>query len=93
VPDRRERHRNRYYDRQGEPINMMQWARRFGADDRQVVETIVGEVRISTVWIGLDHDFSGVGPPLIFETTVFAGPQDQLMDRYSTEAQALAGHD
>jgi hypothetical protein len=59
-----------------------------------------GRKWISTVWIGIDHNFSKVGVPLIFETMVFnrtphgicfGSPMDQL--RYATEEQALHGHD
>jgi hypothetical protein len=28
--------------------------------------------KLSTVWLGIDHNFSRVGPPLIFETMLFA---------------------
>ena len=33
------------------------------------------------------------GTPLIFETMVFGGLNDQDMERYSTEREAMAGHD
>ena len=49
-------------------------------------------MRVSTVWLGIDHQF-GNGPPLIFETMTFRGTHalgDQ--ERYSTEAQAIEGH-
>lgn len=49
--------------------------------------------RVSTVWLGLDHNY-GDGPPILFETMVFgeADWADQDCKRYSTEAEALAGH-
>jgi hypothetical protein len=59
-----------------------------------------GKKWISTVWIGIDHNFSEVGPPLIFETMVFnrtphgicfGSPMAQLL--YSTEEQAFCGHE
>lgn len=57
---------------------------------------IANEVWVSTVFIGLDHAFTG--PPLVFETMVFA-PFDEREDsmnldgeRYSTYAQAERGH-
>jgi len=48
---------------------------------------------LSTVWLGLDRRY-GDGPPLIFETMLFApGTMHELdIDRYATEAEALAGH-
>jgi len=48
--------------------------------------------RISTVFLGIDHNF-GDGPPLLFETMVFGGKLDQEQDRYSTYDEAITGHD
>jgi hypothetical protein len=82
-----------YYDRQGRPIDVTKWTRLFeDADTKIVAKTQVGDAEVSTVWMGLDHGF-GDGPPLIFETLVFGGPLDDEMERYSTEEQALAGHE
>lgn len=49
--------------------------------------------RISTVWLGLDHSY-GDGDPVLFETMVFGGTNDQdnSMWRWGTEEQAMAGH-
>ena len=89
-----------YYNRQGQPIDMMTWAR--SAEDiesKRVAETTVGKLWVSTVWLGLDHAFMG-GPPLIFETMIFPVEGDEVTswseeycDRYSTEDAAKAGHD
>lgn len=82
-----------YYDRSGAPIEMLSWASKIESESYKVVsQTHVGEVLVSTVWLGIDHQF-GDGPPLIFETMVFGGPLDSEQDRYPTEVAALAGHD
>lgn len=51
---------------------------------------------ISTVWLGINHNWSGVGDPIIFETMIFdndiSGPSDLRCERWSNEHQALAGH-
>ena len=49
---------------------------------------------VSTVWLGLDHRFVESPMPLIFETMVFRGKsgRDYDMERYSTEADAIHGH-
>jgi hypothetical protein len=79
-----------------EPVpcyDLMEWGRWFekvGAD-RIVAKTMVGEVRVSTVFLGLDHNWDD-GPPLLFETMVFGGKYDNDMWRYSTWAQAEEGH-
>ena len=89
-----------YYDRQGNPLSLEEWTARLADEGyKRVAETQVGPYWISTVWLGLDHSFAG-GPPLIFETMVFAtspdvsGPGPDLeCRRWSTEAEALAGHE
>jgi len=61
--------------------------------ERTVIDlrTHVSKIMISTVFLGLDHGW-GTGPPLLFETMVFNGPLHEDMDRYTTWAQAEAGH-
>jgi hypothetical protein len=90
-----------YYDRNGQPIDMMTWARAFETgEDRVVAQHWVRGWMVSTVWLGLDHNFFG-GPPLIFETMIFPpgdeAPEgtwsEEYCDRYPTEEAAQAGHD
>lgn len=71
--------------------SLMEWSRLFEIDNRQVAETWIGPVRISTVFLGVDHSHFD-GPPLIFETLVFGGALADEMDRYSTFDEAEAGH-
>lgn len=54
-------------------------------------ESLQGDVRVSTVFLGLDHRF-GDGPPLLFETMAFVGHDDVGMERYSTWQEAEEGH-
>lgn len=79
-----------YYDRAGNPITAGDWARSFG-EDRHIASDWVGDVWVSTVWLGMDHGIGG--PPLIFETMIFGGDHAGEQWRYPTEAAALAGHD
>jgi hypothetical protein len=83
-----------HYNRQGQPISMEDWAKSLEKERRVAQELLPDGKWVSTVWLGLDHNFLHDGPPLIFETMVF--PQGDMaeidMDRYSTEAEALAGH-
>ena len=59
---------------------------------RQVGLDSVGDYRVSTVFLGLDHGFGGAR--LWFETMVFKGDSyaDRYCDRYETAEQAKAGH-
>lgn len=87
-----------YYTLDGhEPValdDVLQWAEWFGVADRTVAYTVVvpNEVGVSTVFLGLDHNFSGDGPPILFETLVMGGERDGEMDRYRTWKDAEAGH-
>lgn len=49
----------------------------------------VGEERVSTVFLGINHAF-GDEPPLLWETMVF--PAADLCGRYRTYGEAIAGH-
>jgi hypothetical protein len=59
---------------------------------RRVAETYIDGVRISTVFLGFDHQLFESGPPLLFETMVFGGTLDHVIRRYSTWDEAEAGH-
>jgi len=74
------------------PCSMEQWVMPFESKNRHVGDTTIGGVRVSTVFLGIDHNWSPDGPPLIFETMVFRGPFDEEMQRYSTWEEAEHGH-
>jgi hypothetical protein len=59
---------------------------------RRVGDDKIDGQRVSTVFLSLDHNWSG-GEPLLFETMIFNGPYDTYMERYSTYDQAKAGHE
>jgi hypothetical protein len=61
------------------------------SDYGRIGEDDVGEARVSTVWLGIDHRGFGDGPPLIFETMIFGG-EYEFCARYSTEERAVEGH-
>jgi hypothetical protein len=92
-----------YYDRQGQPMAMLDWARKLeDTDYRIVAQHWIRGWMVSTVWLGINHRFGGDGAPVIFETMIFQ-PGDEspdgrvssedYCDRYCTEAAAQAGHD
>ena len=71
--------------------DIVKWAEWFETADRHVAKEDIGDVRVSTVFLGLDHQFEN-GPPILFETMVFGGVLDQEMERYCTWEEAEAGH-
>ena len=87
----------RYYNMAGERISLEEWARLFEDTSSRVLARtdLPGGAWVSTVLLGLDHNFSETGPPIIFESMVF-GPEDMTdldCQRYATKEQAQAGHD
>ena len=86
----------KYYNRQGELMSFDVAVKAMEGGNKRVLETTLRDgAWVSTVWLGLDHNMSDVGPPLIFETMLFAtcGEWSDLdQDRYSTEAEAIEGH-
>lgn len=89
-------------------VDLMTWANFFESfENRKVAqETLEDGTFVSTVFLGLDHNFSDNGPPLIFETMVFSpeekkvqfGDKERIFhedleqSRYSTWEEAMNGH-
>lgn len=83
--------RSLYFDKQGTPISAAMWAKLW--EDwsyRCVADERVGNVRVATIWEGIDHDL--YGEPHIFETMIFGGRLDQESQRYRTLKLARIGH-
>jgi len=81
----------------GEPIpalDLLAWAQWFETSNRKVAMTEISRgVKVSTVFLGLAHGFDG-NSPILWETMVFGGPNNQEMDRCSgSRKQAEAMHE
>ena len=72
--------------------DILKWAQSFESQNRIVAKTHIGNVNVSTVFLGLDHRFGDEGPPLIFETMIFGGTYDEAQYRTSTYEEAQAVH-
>jgi len=91
-----------YYNKRGEPIPMMDWAKLFENKKYKIIEqTILPNKRwVSTVWLGLNQNLNYGSKPIIFETIVFSKefrtikrPAKELaILRYSTLKKAKEGH-
>jgi len=88
-----------YFDRNMNPISLDEWALKVEDMDYKFIrQETIGRYLISTIWMGIDHNFYG-SAPLIFETMIFVDskdPNDELhlyQARYTTEAQAITGHE
>ena len=71
--------------------DFIKWARWFESADRRVAKTTLQDCEISTVFLGLDHQWRD-GPPLLFETMIFGGESDREHWQYPTWDDAMAGH-
>jgi hypothetical protein len=56
-----------------------------------VADEKVGDVRVSTVFLGMDHNW-GEGPPLLFETMTFRDGESEDCWRCSTYEEAEKQH-
>jgi hypothetical protein len=94
---------NKYILVNGEPVpepDVLKWAKWFEDDESRVVARTkiddiarIEEICVSTVFLGIDHNFFEYGPPILYETTIFGGDHNEDMWRYSTRADALHGHE
>lgn len=74
-----------------EEPDIIKWGAWMKTSDRTIRKTHVGKVWVSTVFLGLDHNFCG-GPPLLYETMIFE-MGDEYQERYATEQEAIEGHE
>jgi len=88
-------------NKKGEPEvcnNLMEWAKWFETmyDARIVKKSQVGKREVSTVFLAIDHSFSGDDsiPPLLYETMIFPSEEDvdYYQERCSTREQSLEQH-
>jgi hypothetical protein len=57
-------------------------------DTRVAFERVREGVEVSTVFLGVDHNFFGVGGPILFETMIFGG--DLRISKKSSNASRRA---
>ena len=65
--------------------------------DPRIALNVIGNQRISTVFLHFDHGLNfgqsdKIHPPVLFESMIFEGPHDQYQRRYHTYDEALEGH-
>lgn len=77
-----------------QPVDLHTWMMTFGDIKRRAVkQTMVAGSEVSTVFLGLDHNYSGHGPPILFETQIFGDVWGGEMWRYATYVDALRHHE
>ena len=72
--------------------DLMEWGKWMQTGERKVADDEHKCIRVSTVFLGLDHSF-GEGEPILFETMVFSdGDGGGDCERYKTWEEAEEGH-
>ena len=77
------------------PAKREEWLNARVLDDeaaKRVAKDAVGDAEISTVFLGINHQY-GDGPPVLWETMIFGGSHDQDQWRYISEQDARVGHE
>ena len=60
--------------------------------NRKIVkQEYVDDIHVSTVFLGLDHSWTGK-IPVLWETMIFGGEHDNYQERYTSYQDALEGH-
>lgn len=76
--------------------DILEWGKWFeNSKNRLVAQTeLPGKILISTVFLGIDHNFLSLGRPVLFETMIFAdyGWDHRYCERYCTWEEAELGH-
>jgi hypothetical protein len=76
------------------PISIEDLAEVYGDTNSRVTkQDTIGDVMISTVFLVIDHRFSGEGDPVLWETMIFGGKHDGYQERYTSHEEALKGHE
>src|SRR5262245_9644283 len=90
-----------YYDRQGQPMTMHQWAEKFQDESyTHIARDVIGPdepldpaplITVLTFWLGVNPNWRN-HEPLIYETLTIGGEYDATGTGYATEKQAREGH-
>ena len=92
---------NYILDDKGKPVaepDIVTWGRWFEANPKAKIlkqTTLANDKWVSTVFLGIDHNFAETGPPVLWESMVFPkhGDYGDLdCQRYSSRSAALRGH-
>lgn len=87
-------------DANGEPVlepDLLKWASWYEDGQKTRVRVVaceaIGDCKVSTVFLAMDHRFTSEGDPILWETMIFGGGLDMDQDRCcGSREQALAMH-
>jgi hypothetical protein len=75
-------------------VDLLEWAAWFATnkDHMRVARDVIEGVEVSTVFLGLDHQWRIGDKPLLFETMIFGGVHHSFQARASTWIDAETVH-
>jgi hypothetical protein len=98
MPRRRHRPLRYILNDADEPVpcdDMVKWSLFCGTDPRRIVGRSTfgdGLILVSTIFTGMDYNWSLVGPPIVYETMMFGTGETRLCSRTHTRDEALHAH-
>lgn len=80
-----------------EPVacdDLIEWSKWYERNpNRHIALTnLENGTKVSTVFLALDHNFTGIGKPVLWETMIFGGKYDEYQWRYTSKEEAFIGH-
>jgi hypothetical protein len=76
--------------------DILVWAKSFEERDSRKVkfDSFSGKekMNVSTIFLGIDHNFETEGDPVLFETMIFGGYYGEYQMRYCTWDESEKGH-
>lgn len=77
------------------PVHFLTWASWFEHANRCLGGSDIGGQNVSTVFLGLDHNFARKGPPILWETMIFGRwwGRGEYQERHASWDAAVAGHE
>lgn len=72
--------------------DLMKWGKWMSSSEKHLYKDELNGSFVSTIFLGLDHNYLGSGPPVLFETMIFSGIFDGYQKRCSTFKEAKLEH-
>jgi hypothetical protein len=73
--------------------DLVKWAQWYATADVRIAQTFLHpDTELWTMFLGVDHDWRGNGPPLLFETLMFWSWGPEIFWRYATWEDAVRCH-
>jgi hypothetical protein len=90
-------HQHKWYVLDGKtvlPVSYDDWVKWMSSGDykKHIANDVFGEVRVSTIFLGSNHDYGFCDVPQLFETMILGGEHDQWGERCALYDQAIEMH-